>query len=94
MNLLEEKLSQFDPAVDGIIRDEMRRNEETINLIASENYPPKSLMKAISSMLSGIYSEGYPGERWYREGMAVRAMSKSDVRARGRRSGWRCRNSR
>jgi glycine hydroxymethyltransferase len=66
MNLLEEKLSQFDPEVDGIIRDEMRRNEETINLIASENYPPKSLMKAISSMLSGIYSEGYPGERWYR----------------------------
>jgi glycine hydroxymethyltransferase len=66
MNLLEEKLAQFDPAVDGIIRDEMRRNEETINLIASENYPPKSLMKAISSMLSGIYSEGYPGERWYR----------------------------
>lgn len=66
MNLLEEKLSQFDPAVDGIIRDEMQRNEETINLIASENYPPKSLMKAISSMLSGIYSEGYPGERWYR----------------------------
>ena len=32
MNLLEEKLSQFDPAVDGIIRDEMRRNEEPINL--------------------------------------------------------------
>jgi glycine hydroxymethyltransferase len=66
MNLLEEKLAHFDPVVDGIIRDEMRRNEETINLIASENYPPKSLMKAISSMLSGIYSEGYPGERWYR----------------------------
>jgi glycine hydroxymethyltransferase len=66
MNLLEEKLARFDPVVDGIIRDEMRRNEETINLIASENYPPKSLMKAISSMLSGIYSEGYPGERWYR----------------------------
>src|SRR5512136_2717779 len=66
MNLLEEKLARFDPDVDGIIRDEMRRNEETINLIASENYPPKSLMKAISSMLSGIYSEGYPGERYYR----------------------------
>ena len=66
MNLLEEKLSEFDPAVNEIIRDEMQRNEETINLIASENYPPKSLMKAISSMLSGIYSEGYPGERWYR----------------------------
>jgi glycine hydroxymethyltransferase len=66
MNLLEEKLSTFDPEINEIIREEMRRNEETINLIASENYPPKSLMKAISSMLSGIYSEGYPGERWYR----------------------------
>lgn len=66
MNLLEEKLTAFDPDVDHIIREEIRYNEETINLIASENYPPKSLMKALSSMLSGIYSEGYPGERWYR----------------------------
>ncbi len=65
-NLLEVKLQAFDPEVDELIRDEMRRNEETINLIASENYPPKSSMKAISSMLSGIYSEGYPGERYYR----------------------------
>jgi len=66
MNLLEEKLTAFDPDVDHIIREEIRYNEGTINLIASENYPPKSLMKALSSMLSGIYSEGYPGERWYR----------------------------
>lgn len=65
-NLLEVKLKEFDPEVDALIREEMRRNEETINLIASENYPPKSSMKAISSMLSGIYSEGYPGERYYR----------------------------
>jgi glycine hydroxymethyltransferase len=65
-NLLEIKLKDFDPEVDALIREEMRRNEETINLIASENYPPKSSMKAISSMLSGIYSEGYPGERYYR----------------------------
>lgn len=65
-NLLEVKLAAFDPEVDALIREEMRRNEETINLIASENYPPKSSMKAISSMLSGIYSEGYPGERYYR----------------------------
>ena len=65
-NLLEVKLEEFDPEIDTLIRDEMQRNEETINLIASENYPPKSAMKAIGSMLSGIYSEGYPGERYYR----------------------------
>jgi glycine hydroxymethyltransferase len=65
-NLLEVKLRDFDPEIDGLIREEMLRNEETLNLIASENHPPKSSMKAISSMLSGIYSEGYPGERYYR----------------------------
>jgi len=65
-NLLERKLPDFDPEVDRLIRQEMLRNEETLNLIASENYPPKSSMKALSSMLSGIYSEGYPGERYYR----------------------------
>ena len=65
MNLLEAKLAQFDPEVDALIRAEMVRSEETINLIASENYPPKSCMKAISSMRSGIYSEGYPDERYY-----------------------------
>jgi glycine hydroxymethyltransferase len=65
-NLLEVKLQDFDSEVDALIREEMKRNEETLNLIASENYPPKSSMKAISSMLSGIYSEGYPGERYYR----------------------------
>jgi glycine hydroxymethyltransferase len=66
LNLLEAKLRDFDPEMDSLIRVEMKRNEETLNLIASENYPPKSSMKALSSMLSGIYSEGYPGERWYR----------------------------
>ncbi|MDA8123891.1 MAG: serine hydroxymethyltransferase [Deltaproteobacteria bacterium] len=65
-NLLEVKLEEVDPEIDTLIREEMQRNEETINLIASENYPPKSAMKAIGSMLSGIYSEGYPGERYYR----------------------------
>ena len=65
MNLLEAKLAQFDPEVDALIRAEMVRSEETINLIASENYPAKSCMKAISSMRSGIYSEGYPDERYY-----------------------------
>ena len=65
-NLLEVKLREFDPELNGLILDEIQRNEGTINLIASENYPPKSAMKAIGSMLSGIYSEGYPGERYYR----------------------------
>ncbi len=63
---LEVKLPQADPEIYHLIVTENRRNEETINLIASENYPPKACMKALSSMLSGIYSEGYPGKRYYK----------------------------
>ena len=63
---LERKLREADPEIHGLILKEMRRNEWTLNLIASENYPPKACMKALSSMLSGIYSEGYPGRRYYK----------------------------
>ncbi len=63
---LERKLREADPEVYDLILEEMRRNDRTVNLIASENYPPKACMKALSSVLSGIYSEGYPGRRYYK----------------------------
>ncbi len=63
---LEIRLPEADRDVYDLIVAEIRRNEETINLIASENYPPKACMKALSSLLSGIYSEGYPGKRYYK----------------------------
>ncbi len=48
-----------------LIRAEEKRQQATINLIASENYPSKKVREALSSLLSSKYSEGYPGRRYY-----------------------------
>lgn len=48
-----------------LILKEEKRQRETINLIASENYVPKEIRDILSSALSNKYSEGYPGKRYY-----------------------------
>jgi len=58
-------LSQTDPEICNAINRERKRHEETINLIASENYPSKAIFEAEASILTSKYAEGYPGKRWY-----------------------------
>ena len=48
-----------------IIAREKQRQEETINLIASENYVSDAVMTATGSILTNKYAEGYPGKRYY-----------------------------
>lgn len=48
-----------------IIQREQQRQEETINLIASENYVSSAVMAATGSVLTNKYAEGYPGKRYY-----------------------------
>jgi len=48
-----------------LIKAEERRQAETINLIPSENYPSRAILKAAGSILTSKYSEGYPGKRYY-----------------------------
>src|SRR5688500_2405849 len=48
-----------------IIEQEKQRQEETINLIASENYVSQAVMTATGSVLTNKYAEGYPGKRYY-----------------------------
>lgn len=54
-----------DPEVFGWIRQEARRQEENIELIASENYASPAVMAAQGSCLTNKYAEGYPGKRYY-----------------------------
>ena len=60
-----EALRRDDPVLADLLASEQRRQEETIDLIASENYCPRSVREAASSVLTDKYAEGYPDHRWY-----------------------------
>lgn len=58
-------LESFDPEIFASIGREARRQEEHIELIASENYASPAVMAAQGSQLTNKYAEGYPGKRYY-----------------------------
>jgi len=58
-------IAGFDDAVWQAIKDEALRQEEHIELIASENYASPRVMEAQGSILTNKYAEGYPGKRYY-----------------------------
>src|SRR6201989_2008215 len=59
------RLSDVDSALWGAIAHENRRQEDHIELIASENYTSPAVMEAQGSQLTNKYAEGYPGKRYY-----------------------------
>lgn len=58
-------LSQVDPEVFATIGKEMKRQQDQIELIASENIVSKAVLQAQGSVLTNKYAEGYPGKRYY-----------------------------
>jgi len=58
-------LQASDAEIYTLIRKEIRRQDESIRLIASENYASSAVMEATGSVLANKYSEGYPGKRYY-----------------------------
>src|SRR5687768_11873858 len=58
-------IQQQDPAVWAAIAAEMRRQEDGLEMIASENYTSPAVMQAAGSVLTNKYAEGYPGRRYY-----------------------------
>ncbi|HEY9516251.1 MAG TPA: serine hydroxymethyltransferase [Gemmatimonadaceae bacterium] len=58
-------LREADPDVARAIEDESRRQEEGLELIASENFVSPAVMEAMGSPLTNKYAEGYPGKRYY-----------------------------
>ena len=61
----QHTLAQIDPELWTSIQNENRRQEEHIELIASENYTSPAVMAAQGSQLTNKYAEGYPGKRYY-----------------------------
>jgi glycine hydroxymethyltransferase len=62
---LAQSLEQSDPEVFGAIGREAVRQEDHVELIASENYVSKAVLAAQGSVLTNKYAEGYPGRRYY-----------------------------
>ena len=58
-------IQKRDPKIVALIEAERKRHEETLNLIASENYPSKAVREALSSIFVVKYSEGRPYKRYY-----------------------------
>jgi glycine hydroxymethyltransferase len=61
----EWTIAEFDPELYQALQDESRRQEEHIELIASENYASPRVLEAQGSKLTNKYAEGYPGKRYY-----------------------------
>ncbi|HUD73134.1 MAG TPA: serine hydroxymethyltransferase [Dongiaceae bacterium] len=60
-----ESLQKTDPEVAAALDAEVRRQDETLVLIASENFASRAVLEAMASVLTNKYAEGYPGRRYY-----------------------------
>jgi glycine hydroxymethyltransferase len=60
-----EPLYELDPEVNELVRAELRRQQDTLELIASENFASRAVLEATGSVLTNKYAEGYPGARYY-----------------------------
>ncbi|MBG6217181.1 glycine hydroxymethyltransferase [Arthrobacter sp. CAN_A6] len=58
-------LAEVDPEIAAVLRDELARQRDTLEMIASENFAPRAVLEAQGSVLTNKYAEGYPGRRYY-----------------------------
>ncbi len=59
------ELAETDPDVSAAVRAELGRQQQKIELIASENIVSRAVLAAQGSVLTNKYAEGYPGRRYY-----------------------------
>jgi glycine hydroxymethyltransferase len=64
-DFFSRSVADVDPEVAQAMDDELRRQETTLEMIASENFVPQSILECQGSVLTNKYAEGYPGRRYY-----------------------------
>ena len=64
-SLLWRALAESDPEVAQAIKDELHRQNDGLELIASENFVSRAILEAAGSVMTNKYAEGYPGRRYY-----------------------------
>jgi len=62
---MQRSLAETDPEIAAAIRNEVHRQSEGLELIASENFVSSAILEAAGSVLTNKYAEGYPGRRYY-----------------------------
>jgi glycine hydroxymethyltransferase len=60
-----ESLRRVDPEIYEVVQQELQRQHEKLELIASENFASQAVMEAVGTVLTNKYAEGYPGKRYY-----------------------------
>jgi len=58
-------VSEVDPEIAEVLENELQRQENTLEMIASENFVPQAVLDCQGSVLTNKYAEGYPGKRYY-----------------------------
>src|SRR5438045_2468423 len=64
-DFFSKHVSDVDPEIAQVLDDEARRQETTLEMIASENFVPQAVLDCQGSVLTNKYAEGYPGRRYY-----------------------------
>ena len=62
---MNENLKKNDPELFAAINDELLRERDTLEMIASENFTSQNVLDTVESVLTNKYAEGYPGRRYY-----------------------------
>jgi len=65
VNTFNAPLSEVDPEIAAVLEQELGRQRDTLEMIASENFVPRAVLEAQGSVLTNKYAEGYPGRRYY-----------------------------
>jgi glycine hydroxymethyltransferase len=65
MSLMLRTLAETDPVIAQAIKDELNRQRNGLELIASENFVSRAILEAAGSVFTNKYAEGYPGRRYY-----------------------------
>lgn len=58
-------LTEVDPEIAAVLQQELGRQRDTLEMIASENFVPRAVLESQGSVLTNKYAEGYPGKRYY-----------------------------
>ncbi|RYV52250.1 serine hydroxymethyltransferase [Pengzhenrongella frigida] len=64
-NVMNQSLADLDPEIAAVLENELGRQRDTLEMIASENFVPRAVLQAQGSVLTNKYAEGYPGKRYY-----------------------------